>query len=191
MKYKVGDKVRIIRGLYENPPQTELFKRTGYLKEMSEFEGKVVTITYIYSQLNCYSIFEDCGRYNWCDDMLEDVKMSTNELFDHLKEKEKKLDKLIKMLKDTAQVRTFTDNEEISLGSTRRVAFDRGLSNGRISFARDCLSFIDEKFKIKRAIEPYLFYQEYLTTLNNPYSEDFVPISIPTENVRQSEPPIS
>lgn len=65
MKYKVGDKVRVRSDLEVNMdygPQT-------FVREMSQYIGKVVTISETYS--NRYNIKEDEDEWSWTDEMFE------------------------------------------------------------------------------------------------------------------------
>ena len=65
MKYKVGDKVRVRSDLEVNMdygPQT-------FVREMSQYIGKVVTISETYS--NRYNIKEDEDEWYWTDEMFE------------------------------------------------------------------------------------------------------------------------
>ena len=65
MKYKVGDKVRVRSDLEVNMdygPQT-------FVREMSQYIGKVVTISETYS--NRYNIKEDEDEWPWTDEMFE------------------------------------------------------------------------------------------------------------------------
>lgn len=69
MKYKVGDKVRIVsewrKGCYQNP--------TG---EMDKWLGKVMTIRSIEYDISCYRMVEDecehsCSGWYWFEDSIE------------------------------------------------------------------------------------------------------------------------
>lgn len=61
MKYKVGDRVRVIKDLYELDPR---FPEIGVTEIMEEFKGKIVTIAHV-SELEKYWIHEDECDYEW------------------------------------------------------------------------------------------------------------------------------
>ena len=75
MKHKVGDKVRV-KSLYwynANKNKCEYVQCLGdsFTKEMSKLCGKLVTIISI-TKLG-YFVSEDENKYNWTDDMFEDM----------------------------------------------------------------------------------------------------------------------
>lgn len=65
MKYKVGDKVKVRSDLKINRD----YGSQAFVREMSQYIGKVVTIKETYS--NKYNIEEDGGEWFWTDEMLE------------------------------------------------------------------------------------------------------------------------
>lgn len=72
MKYKVGDKVRVIRNpkgeinyCMENDPAHS----NVMTKEMRELAGEVVTITTAGER--GYNIADDCGAWHWTDEMFD------------------------------------------------------------------------------------------------------------------------
>lgn len=70
MKYKVGDKVRIRKGLVENCLQNSYVNR-----DMVKLAGQVVTIKDIknYGDQDCYYLVNE-NEWGWTDGMLEPVK---------------------------------------------------------------------------------------------------------------------
>lgn len=69
MKYKIGDKVRVIPDLKECDPR---FGVIGVEEEMEAFRGKKVTIAKIYD-LGGYLIHEDGEEYVWAEDMFSEI----------------------------------------------------------------------------------------------------------------------
>ena len=68
MKYKVGDKVRVRSDLKIN----EDYGLQTFVREMSQYIGKVVTIQETYS--NKYNIKEDNEEWYWTDEMFEGLE---------------------------------------------------------------------------------------------------------------------
>ena len=69
MKYKVGDKVRVRKDLVVDSRYGDDTFAVG----MQKFSGKTMTI-YDITPKNKYKLKEDFDRYNWTDEMLEDVE---------------------------------------------------------------------------------------------------------------------
>jgi hypothetical protein len=65
MKYKVGDKVRVRKGLTVD----SCYGREDFVEEMKSFIGKIVTISKVIDEE--YMILEDDGDYAWTDEMFE------------------------------------------------------------------------------------------------------------------------
>lgn len=75
MKYKVGDKVKIRSLDWYNANKTTEddevhLEHHIFINLMSEYCGKVATITYVYSF--GYSLDIDGGKWNWIDEMFEE-----------------------------------------------------------------------------------------------------------------------
>lgn len=62
MKYKVGDKVRIIGKIINSCNDNSLIEK--YL-------GSIMTIKYVNNTCNNYNMIEDSGKYKWNEDMIE------------------------------------------------------------------------------------------------------------------------
>lgn len=60
MKYKVGDKVRIVKNRTEN---------MNSFGEMDEWLGKIMTISRV--EYDCYAMEEDYEQWFWFDNMIE------------------------------------------------------------------------------------------------------------------------
>lgn len=69
MKYKVGDRVKVIEDLTEGDHR---FEDIGVEKEMVAFRGKKVTIAEV-SYLGGYLIHEDGEEYVWAEDMFSKI----------------------------------------------------------------------------------------------------------------------
>ena len=69
MKYKIGDKVRVIPDLKECDPR---FGAIGVEEEMAAFRGKKVTITHLYESEE-YLISEDGEEYVWAEEMFSEI----------------------------------------------------------------------------------------------------------------------
>ena len=67
MKYKVGDKVIVRSDLEVNMD----YGSQTFVREMSQYIGKVVTISETYS--NRYNIKEDEGEWSWTDEMFDEL----------------------------------------------------------------------------------------------------------------------
>lgn len=75
MKFKVGDKVRIKENLKKGNNYKYYVNHT-----MQSLAGKIVTIKKIDDiYLLSYNIEEDDGKWNWTEDMLEELKKPTKE----------------------------------------------------------------------------------------------------------------
>ena len=73
-KYKVGDKVRVIRDLKAN----ESYGNETFMPEMKKFKGKKVTIAKVHG--NRYYLREDKNKWNYTDEMLERVEYTYEDL---------------------------------------------------------------------------------------------------------------
>lgn len=60
MKFKVGDKVKVAHRVYTRP---------GWVSDMDEWLGKVLTIDMVFRDSGIYLVKEN--SWNWCDEMLE------------------------------------------------------------------------------------------------------------------------
>ncbi|WP_394911949.1 hypothetical protein [uncultured Robinsoniella sp.] len=69
MKYKVGDKVRVLSDLVKDDPR---FRDVGVEEEMEAFRGKKVTISHLY-KTGEYLISEDGEEYLWAEDMFSEI----------------------------------------------------------------------------------------------------------------------
>ena len=69
MKYKIGDKVRVIPDLKECDTR---FGDIGVAEEMAAFRGKKVTITHLY-KTGEYLISEDGEEYVWAEGMFSEI----------------------------------------------------------------------------------------------------------------------
>ena len=69
MKYKVGDKVRVREDLVVD----EAYGDDTFISEMKRYLGKTMTVSKIFRGSK-YKLKEDIYRYNWTDEMLEDVE---------------------------------------------------------------------------------------------------------------------
>ena len=87
MKYKVGDKVKINSLVWYNKNRNEyssvVQNGISFTYSMSEYCGKIATITSIGSDNEHYIIDVDGGEWYWYDWMLEDEPTIPN----HIKEK--------------------------------------------------------------------------------------------------------
>ena len=70
MKFKVGDKVRIIKdlNLYND------YDNCGTVSEMLEYKGDIATIMKVFELSNCYKINVDNQQWHWTDEMFEPVE---------------------------------------------------------------------------------------------------------------------
>jgi hypothetical protein len=68
-KYKVGDKVKIREDLVADEEYGEI----DYISDMDKWKGKIVTISFVDNDNNCYGIAEDTERWTWSAGMFEDV----------------------------------------------------------------------------------------------------------------------
>ena len=75
MKYKVGDKVKIkSRGWYNSSKDKNgavYCHDIPFVKSMSKFCGKTLTINRLYYSTNSYEMLEDMEGFDWSDDMIE------------------------------------------------------------------------------------------------------------------------
>lgn len=111
MKYKVGDKVRIV---------SERTDGMNYDGEMDCWLGKTMTIAGISFAGDCYSMKEDGGKWCWCDEMIA-VKAEEEHSSDYylmkylsvkLSEKEAELNaKLSEIKKIQEEIKKVLDNE--------------------------------------------------------------------------------
>lgn len=77
MKHKVGEKVTIRKDLESGEFYADLF-----LQDMIEYLGRKVTIKKITD--DGYRIIEDCGLFNWTDEMFENKPQSTKKTIEHI-----------------------------------------------------------------------------------------------------------
>lgn len=75
MKYNVGDKVRVREDLVVNLD----YGNDTFTVDMKKYSGKTMIVDEITSK-NKYKLKGDVGRYNWTDEMLEDVDMDKIEI---------------------------------------------------------------------------------------------------------------
>ena len=74
MKYKVGDKVRIVKKRTDN---------MNFYGKMDEYSGTIMTIVEVYNSY--YVMMEDYGHYHWSDNMIKGLvtdEMSAVELLE-------------------------------------------------------------------------------------------------------------
>lgn len=75
MKYNVGDKVRVRKDLVVD----RAYGNDAFTVDMKKYSGKTMTVDEI-TPRNTYKLKGDVGRYNWTDEMLEDVDMDKIEI---------------------------------------------------------------------------------------------------------------
>lgn len=73
MKYKAGDKVRVMHDLIEGDKR---FPDTGVTEEMENLQGKIVTIAGIYGGTG-YQIHEDDWEFIWAESMFSGIAVFT------------------------------------------------------------------------------------------------------------------
>ena len=75
MKYKVGDKVKIksLEWYNTNKDKNGLiyFGDIPFVRGMSDYCGKILTINRLYYSTNTYEMFEDMEGFDWNDGMIE------------------------------------------------------------------------------------------------------------------------
>jgi hypothetical protein len=76
MKHKVGDIVRVkSKEWYENYKNPNISTRRGsytFVRRMSYYLGKNLTIARTYENFSFYLVKEDEGEFYWTDEMFED-----------------------------------------------------------------------------------------------------------------------
>lgn len=81
MKYKVGDKVRVRKDI-------SVKGNWGFVEEMKQFIGKVVTISRLVSPYDDeYMILEDGGEYVWTEELFEGVANEAPSITKRINEK--------------------------------------------------------------------------------------------------------